>query len=84
MRSGILAAALEKLADDGPERIHLDQEGIVTADAVQLHELGVDARSGHAGCQFLLLVQREQQVGFDTDDERALQPQPSRPRRDRR
>ena len=78
MRCDLIAlqAALlrqEEITYDGPKRIHVDEERIVTPNAIEFDERRVGANLRQSGSQLTLLVQREQNVGADSDDERLLE-----------
>ena len=45
----------------------------MSANAVQLDQLGVRAHTGNALGQLALLLRREQDIRADTDDERAFE-----------
>ena len=68
---------LEKLAENRPESIHIDEKRIVPEDTVKFDELGVLANRRQVFRQFALLAQRKQDVSYNTDDERPLQNQQS-------
>ena len=39
----LFTAAFEEVADNGAEGVHIDEERVVAADAVQFNELGIAA-----------------------------------------
>ncbi len=65
----------EEPLDGRPEVLHVHEEGIVALDGGQLLQHDLGAALGEACGQFALLVDREQDVGLDADDQRALDAQ---------
>ena len=65
--------AVEEFAQHRSKRIHLDEERVVPANAVELDKLRVHAHFGEPRGEFSLLRDREQDIRLHTDNQRALE-----------
>ena len=68
-----LTAGFEERADLRSECIHIDQERIVTLDAVQWSEADVFHYFCQTDSQLFLLLQRKQEIGLDADNQGFIQ-----------
>ena len=50
------SAALEEIANDGTKGVHVYEERVMTANAVEFHELRIQAHGRESGCHVSLLL----------------------------